>query len=35
VINDFISDEKIVELLKSQPFDYVVDAIDTLSPGFS
>jgi tRNA A37 threonylcarbamoyladenosine dehydratase len=32
VINEFISDEKIVELLKSQPFDYVVDAIDTLSP---
>ena len=32
VINDFISDEKIIELLKSQPFDYVVDAIDTLSP---
>jgi tRNA A37 threonylcarbamoyladenosine dehydratase len=32
VINDFISDEKIVELLKGQPFDYVVDAIDTLSP---
>lgn len=32
VINDFISDEKIIELLGSQPFDYVVDAIDTLSP---
>ena len=32
VINDFISDEKIVELLKNQPFDYIVDAIDTLSP---
>lgn len=32
VVNDFIRDEKIVELLKSQPFDYVVDAIDTLSP---
>jgi tRNA A37 threonylcarbamoyladenosine dehydratase len=31
VINDFISDEKIVELLKSQPFDYVIDAIETLS----
>jgi len=35
VINDFISDEKNVELLKGQPFDYVVDAIGTLSPGFS
>ena len=32
VVNDFIRDEKIAELLSSQPFDYVVDAIDTLSP---
>ena len=32
VINDFIADEKTVELLKSQRFDYVVDAIDTISP---
>ncbi len=32
VVNEFIRDEKTVELLKSQPFDYVVDAIDTLSP---
>jgi len=32
VINDFIRDDKTIELLKSQPFDYVVDAIDTLSP---
>jgi tRNA A37 threonylcarbamoyladenosine dehydratase len=32
VVNDYISDEKIIELLKSQQFDYVVDAIDTLSP---
>ena len=29
---EFIRDEKAVELLKSQPFDYVIDAIDTLSP---
>ncbi len=29
---EFIRDEKAVELLKSQPFDYVVDAIDTLAP---
>jgi tRNA A37 threonylcarbamoyladenosine dehydratase len=29
---EFIRDEKAVELLKSQQFDYVVDAIDTLSP---
>ncbi len=32
VVNDFIRDEKTVELLESQPFDYVVDAIDTLTP---
>ncbi len=32
VRNDFIRDEKIAGLLSSQPFDYVVDAIDTLSP---
>ena len=31
-VNDFIRDEKIIELLKSQPFDYIVDAIDTLTP---
>ena len=32
VINDFITEEKTVELLKSQSFDYIIDAIDTLSP---
>lgn len=32
VINNYIHDDKIVELLKSQSFDFVVDAIDTLSP---
>lgn len=32
VINDFISDDKTIDLLKSQPFDYVVDAIDTITP---
>ncbi|SHF87484.1 tRNA A37 threonylcarbamoyladenosine dehydratase [Mariniphaga anaerophila] len=31
-VNDFIRDEITIELLQSQPFDYVVDAIDTLSP---
>jgi tRNA threonylcarbamoyladenosine dehydratase len=31
-LNEFISDERTEELLDSQPFDYVVDAIDTLSP---
>jgi tRNA A37 threonylcarbamoyladenosine dehydratase len=32
VVNDYIRDEKTIELLKSKPFNYVVDAIDTLSP---
>ncbi|WP_206082199.1 tRNA threonylcarbamoyladenosine dehydratase [Maribellus sediminis] len=32
VVNDYIRDEKTLELLNSQPFDYVIDAIDTLSP---
>ncbi len=32
VVNDFIRDEKIIELLKSSDFDYVIDAIDTLAP---
>lgn len=32
VINDFIQDEKIEELLKSENYDYVIDAIDTLTP---
>ena len=32
VINDFLRDEKTIELLDSNHFDYVVDCIDTLSP---
>lgn len=32
VVNEYIRDEKTWELLDSAPFDYVVDAIDTLSP---
>jgi tRNA threonylcarbamoyladenosine dehydratase len=32
VVNEFISDERIELLLDSQPYDYIVDAIDTLSP---
>ncbi len=32
VINDFIQDEQIKELLASESYDYVVDAIDTVSP---
>lgn len=31
VIQEYIKDEKMIEVL-SKPFDYVVDAIDTLSP---
>lgn len=31
VINEYIRDERMIELL-DQPFDYVVDAIDTLAP---
>jgi tRNA threonylcarbamoyladenosine dehydratase len=31
VINQYIRDDQMIELLKT-PFDYVVDAIDTLSP---
>lgn len=31
-INSFIKDDEMLDLLKSQSFDYVVDAIDTLSP---
>lgn len=32
VVNDYIHHKKIDELLASQKFDYVVDAIDTLTP---
>ena len=32
VVNEFIRDGKTVEVLQSQPFDYAVDCIDTLSP---
>ena len=32
IVNEYIRDEKTLELLNSQPFDYVIDAIDTLSP---
>lgn len=32
IINDFVHHEEIKELLKNHEFDYVVDAIDTLSP---
>jgi tRNA A37 threonylcarbamoyladenosine dehydratase len=32
IVNDFISDYKTVELLRSQHYDYVVDCIDTISP---
>lgn len=32
VVDEFLRDQRMVELLQSQPFDCVVDAIDTLSP---
>ncbi len=32
ILNEYIRDERTEELLDSQQFDYVVDAIDTLSP---
>ncbi|MCK4664889.1 MAG: tRNA threonylcarbamoyladenosine dehydratase [Bacteroidales bacterium] len=32
IINEFIKDEKEVEILKMAKYDYVIDAIDTLSP---
>ena len=32
VINDYITEDEILELLKNNGFDYVVDAIDTLAP---
>lgn len=31
-IDEFIRDDRMVELLQAAPYDYVVDAIDTLSP---
>ena len=32
VICDYMEGDKIIKLLDNQPFDYVVDAIDTLTP---
>lgn len=32
VYNEYICDKRTLELLESQPYSYVVDAIDTLSP---
>lgn len=32
VVDEYIRDDRMIGLLQSQPFDYVVDAIDTLSP---
>lgn len=31
-IGEYVKDQRMVEILESRPFDYVVDAIDTLSP---
>ena len=35
IINEYITESGFVELLSSQSFDYVVDAIDTLAPKVS
>lgn len=32
VINEYLKDERMQELIQAAPYDYVVDAIDTLSP---
>ncbi len=32
IVHDYINGDKTIELIKSQPFDYIVDAIDTLAP---
>lgn len=32
VINDFIRDDRMIEVLKMSRYDYIVDAIDTLAP---
>lgn len=32
VVNEFIRDDKMLEILSSASFDYIVDAIDTLAP---
>jgi tRNA A37 threonylcarbamoyladenosine dehydratase len=32
VINEYLKDDRMIEILESGHFDYVVDAIDTLSP---
>ncbi|MCF6358713.1 MAG: tRNA threonylcarbamoyladenosine dehydratase [Draconibacterium sp.] len=32
IVHDYINSDKTIELIKSQPFDYIVDAIDTLAP---
>ena len=32
VINDFIRDDRMIEVLKMARYDYIVDAIDTLAP---
>ena len=32
VINSFIKDDEMIDILKAKPYNYVIDAIDTLSP---
>lgn len=32
VVNEFLEEDRTIELLKAQSYDYVIDAIDTLTP---
>jgi len=32
VVNEYLKDERMIEILQAAPYDYVVDAIDTLAP---
>jgi len=35
IINEFLSEDNVSDLLSTRPLDYIVDAIDTLSPKIS
>lgn len=32
IVNEYLKDERMIEVLQQSPFDFVVDAIDTLAP---
>lgn len=32
VLSEYIRDERMIDILRSQPFDYIIDCIDTISP---